>query len=428
MSNTNLAYGAPGAMIDQAVGVFHQSNQRSGIFRHLTGKMPKMSDAAAGAGATQTKAEMPIVRCQDLTKGKGDEITFNLVQPVGAYPIMGSETAEGRGTAMSIAPAKLRVNQVRFPVGLGDSMTSLRSPVDFRMLGRPIAQKLMDGYIDQSLLTHMAGARGFHDNIEWFVPTTAHPKFAEMLVNDVKAPTKNRHLIVDGGNGVKDFAVNTGEIDLATTDLFKMDTIDASRLWLESIALPPPPVIFDGDKMGADSPLRVLLVSPAQFSGYATDPTFRTYQAHAHARGQGNPIFMGQDTILFNGVLIVKMPRPIRFYAGDTIKYCASNASETESSCIVPASFGTTHAVDRAILLGGQALCEALAASEKSSIPMFWSEKKMDHDDKVELLIGAIRGVSKTRFGVNQGNGEIHYTDHGVTVIDSAVPIIGARK
>lgn len=428
MSNTNLGYGAPGAMIDQAVGVFHQSNQRSGIFRHLTGAMPKMSDAANGAGATQTKAEMPIVRCQDLTKGKGDEITFNLVQPVGAYPIMGSETAEGRGTAMSIAPAKLRVNQVRFPVGLGDSMTSLRSPVDFRMLGRPIAQKLMDGYIDQSLLTHMAGARGFHDNIEWYVPTTAHPKFDEMLVNPVKAPTRNRHLIVDDSNGVKDFAVVSGEVDLAPTDLFKIDTIDSGRLWMESIALPPPPVIFDGDKMGADAPLRVWLVSPAQFSGYSIDPTFRTYQAHAHARGQGNPIFMGQDTILFNGVLIVKMPRPIRFYAGDTIKYCASNTSETESSCIVPASFGTTHAVDRSIMLGGQALCEALAASEKSSIPMFWSEKKMDHDDKVELLIGAIRGVSKTRFAVDQGNGEKHYTDHGVVVIDSAVPIIGERK
>ena len=273
----------------------------------------------------------------------------------------------------------------------------------------------------------MAGARGYHDNIEWRVPTASNPKFESIMVNTVKAPTKNRHLIVDAGNGIKEFNAIAGEVDLATTDLFKIDTLDSGRLWLESIALPPPPVIFEGDKMGADSPLRVWLVSPAQFSGYATDPSFRTYQAHAQARGTGNPIFIGQDTILFNGVLIIKMVRPIRFYAGDTIKYCASNTSEVESSCIVPASFGTTHAVDRSIMLGGQAVAEALAASDMSSMPFFWSEKKLDHDDKAELMIGAIRGVAKIRFAVDQGNGDKHFTDYGVTVIDSAVPIIKAR-
>lgn len=427
MSGTNMAYGAPGAMIEQAAGVFATHMQRKSTMNYLTGSMPKGTAGAAATVRKQTKAEMPIVRCQDLSKGRGDEITFHLVNPMGAYPIMGSEYAEGKGTAMSITEAKLRVNQARFPVDLGNAMTSIRSPVDFRAMGRPMAQSLMDSYVDQSLHVHMAGARGYHDNIEWRVPTASNARFAEIMVNPVKAPTKNRHLIVDGSNGIKEFAVNAGEVDLATTDLFKIDTIDSGRLWLESIALPPPPVIFEGDKMGADAPLRVWLVSPAQFSGYSIDPTFRTYQAHAHARGAGNPIFMGQDTILFNGVLIVKMVRPIRFYAGDTIKYCASNTSETESSCIVPASFGTTHAVDRSIMLGGQAVAEALAASDMSSLPMFWSEKKLDHDDKAELLIGAIRGVSKIRFDVDQGNGEKHFTDYGVTVIDSAVPIIKPR-
>ena len=427
MSGTNMAYGAPGAMIEQAAGVFAQHMQRNTAMRYLTGSMPKGTSGAAATVRKQTKAEMPIVRCQDLGKGKGDEVTFNLINPMGAYPIMGSEYAEGKGTAMSITEAKLRVNQARFPVDLGNAMTSIRSPVDFRAMGRPMAQSLMDSYIDQSLHTHMAGARGYHDNIEWRIPTASHAKFDSIMVNPVKAPTKNRHLMVDGSNGIKEFAAVAGEVDLATTDLFKIDTLDSGRLWLESIALPPPPVIFEGDKMGADSPLRVWLVSPAQFSGYATDPSFRTYQAHAQARGTGNPIFIGQDTILFNGVLIIKMVRPIRFYAGDTIKYCASNTSEVESSCVVPASFGTTHAVDRSIMLGGQAVAEALAASDMSSMPFFWSEKKLDHDDKAELMIGAIRGVSKIRFAVDQGNGDKHFTDYGVTVIDSAVPIIKAR-
>lgn len=426
---THMPYGDPSAQIEQAAGLFATHTQRNTTMNRLTGKMPK---GEAGAEATlrkQTSQHMPIVRCQDLTKSRGDEVTFHLLNPVGAKPIMGSKQAEGRGVAMKLSEDRLRVNQARFPVDLGDVMTQIRSPADFRRLGRPVAQGLADKYVDQTLLAHMAGARGFHDNIEWVVPTTADADFADIMVNPVKAPTKNRHFICDGGNGIKPFTVNAGEVDLQTADLMKMDTIDGLRTYMEQIALPPPAVKFEGDKMAEDSPLRVLMVSPAQYSTFSTDPSFRQLQASAMARatqaGQ-HPLFMG-DAGLWNGVLIVKMPKPIRFYAGDTIKYCADFASETESSCIVPAGFGTTHAVDRAILLGGQAIAEAWASSEKSKLPFFWSEKELDHGDKAELLLGLIRGVSKIRFEVDHGNGK-QITDYGASVLDTVVPIIGARN
>lgn len=428
-SKTNAAYGDRGNMIKQAVGLFATHTTRnSTVMSRLVGKMPA---GTAGAEATireQTTSHMPIVRCQDLGKRTGEEVTFHLLNPVNGYPIMGSRFAEGRGIGMSLSEARLRVNQARFPVDLGNVMTTIRSPADFRKLGRPVAQALMDRYIDQSLLVHMAGARGYHNNIEWSVPTDAHPDFAEMLVNPVLAPSGNRHFIVDGG-GIQPFKVVAGEVDLSTSDMLKMGPIDGLRTYMEQIALPPPPVIFEGDAAASDSPLRVLLVSPAQYSGFATDPNFRTLQSNSMARAQQakmHPLFLG-DAGLWNGILIVKMPKPIRFYAGDTIKYCASLSSDAESSCVVPAGFGTTFAVDRAILLGGQAIGEALAASDKSSIPFFWSEKELDHGDKVELLIGAIRGVSKIRFEVDTGDTGKQITDYGVTVLDSAVPIIGAR-
>lgn len=425
---THMAYGDSKAMVEQAVGLFAQSTQRNTTLNRLTGKMPK---GTAGAEATlrkQTTQHMPIVKCQDLGKGKGDEVTFHLLNPTGGYPIMGSAYAEGRGVGMKLSEDKLRVNQARFPIDLGDTMTTIRSPADFRRLGRPVAQQQMDAYVDQSLLVHMAGARGFQDNIEWKIPTETNPLFAEIMVNRVKAPTKNRHYIADGGNGIKPFTVNAGEVDLATTDLMKMDTVDGVRTWIDQIALPPPPVIFEGDAAANDSPLRVMLVSSAQYNLFAADPNFRQLQASAMARAQqakGHPLFLG-EVGLWNGVLIVKMPKPIRFYAGDTIRYCAAKDSETESTCIVPAGFGTTHAIDRAILLGGQAVAEAMAASEKSKIPFFWSEKELDHGDKVELLLGCIRGVSKIRFAVETGNGT-EFTDYGATAIDTAVPIIGER-
>ena len=104
------------------------------------------------------------------------------------------------------------------------------------------------------------------------------------------------------------------------------------------------------------------------------------------------------------------------------MRYCADFASETESTCVVPASFGTQYAVDRAILLGGQAVAQALGRSDKSGVPFFWSEKEMDHGDKVELLIGAILGTSKIRFAVNTGE-RVEFTDYGASVLDTVVPL-----
>lgn len=427
MSKTHAAIGDKTNMVQQAAGLFATHMQRNSTLNRLAGKMPA---GTAGADATlrkQTTAHMPIVRAQDLSKNKGDEVTFHLLNPVNAKPIMGDRMAEGKGAAMTLAEGRLRVNQARFPVDLGGAMTSIRSPADFRALGRPVAQNLIDRYADQTLLVHMAGARGFHDNVEWIVPTASDKDFAEIVVNPVKAPTKNRHFVASQ-DGVIGVTANSGELKIATTDVFSMDTVDSMRTVLDQIPLPPPVVMFEGDKAASDSPLRVWLVSPAQYNRFAADPKFRQLQASAIARAnQANqhPLFLGEAG-LWNGFLIVKMPRPIRFYAGDEIKYCAAVDSEAESSLLVPSSFNKNFAVDRSLILGGQAVLEAFARADNSGIPFFWSEKKIDHDNRAELLVGTIRGVAKTRFEVDTGNGK-EFTDYGVTVVDTAVPIVGER-
>lgn len=429
MSKSNVAAGSSNAQFVQAAGLFAQSMQRNSTLNRLVGKMPSGEGEVSNTLRKQTATDMPIVRTVDLGRGEGDEVEFQFVQPVGAYPIMGSRMAEGKGVGVGMDKARVRVDQARFPVDLGNAMSDLRSPVDFRKVGRPIAQSLMDGYQDQGILVHMAGARGFHDNIEWKIPTENHADFAAIAVNDVKAPTKNRHYIADG-TGIKGFAVNAGEVDIQSTDLLNMDTVDSIRTVMESIALPPPAIKLPGDKVAEDSPLRCLLVSPAQYHSFAQDPNFRQFQANAMARAQkaeNHPLFLG-EVGLWNSVLICKQPKPIRFFAGDTVRYCASYTSELESTCVVPASFGTTHAIDRAILLGGQALAQAFGKSRQGGMPYFWSEKDFDHGDKMELLIGAIQGNAKVRWLVEQGGGTKHFTDHGVVAIDTAVKIIAARQ
>ena len=95
----------------------------------LTGAMPKGTSGATATLRKQTTAHMPIVRAQDLGKGRGDEVTFHLLNPVGAKPIMGSKYAEGRGVGMKLSEDRLRVNQARkHPHGRGEDDNPILDP------------------------------------------------------------------------------------------------------------------------------------------------------------------------------------------------------------------------------------------------------------------------------------------------------------
>ena len=425
MGATTIPYGSPQAVKLQSAGLFAANMQRNTTINRLTGKFPQQAEAESTI-RKQSSNEMPIVRCMDLQKMAGDEITFDLINPMGGKPIMGSEMAEGRGRSMSFSQDRLRINQARYPISAGDTMTQQRTPHELRKISRALGENYMNRLADQLILTHMAGARGFHDNIEWAVPKASDADFAAIAVNTVKAPTKNRHWM-STGSGVESIKAAGNEITIATTDVMNSDLVDNLRTILDSMAVPPPPVIFEGDKMASDSPLRVLLVSSEQYTSFlqSNSGQFRTLQANAMARSQmagNNPLFMG-DAGLWNGILIIKMPKPIRFYAGDSLRWCQSYTSETETSTdLVPAAFGTGFAVDRAILLGGQALAEAWGKHTKSGNPFFFSEKELDHGDKLEVLVGAINGRSKIRFEIDHGDSK-QFTDYGVMAIDTAVKL-----
>lgn len=427
MAGTNIPYGSPLAVKLQSAGLFAANMQRNTTINRLTGKFPQQANAEKTI-RNQSSNEMPIVKCMDLTKVAGDEITFDLINPMGGKPIMGSQVAEGQGRQMSFAQDRLRINQARYPISAGDTMTQQRTPHELRKLARALGQNYMDRLADQLTLVHLAGARGSHMNVEWAVPLSTDPDFASIAINTVKAPTKNRHFM-STGTGLETIKAAANEITIATTDVMNTDLMDGLRTMLDSMAVPPPPVVFEGDKMASDSPLRVLLVSSEQYTSIqqSNSGQFRTFQANAMARAQQagqHPLFMG-DSILWNGILVVKMPKPIRFYAGDSVRWCSSYTSETETTTdLVPAAFGTGYAVDRAILLGGQALAEAWGKHAKTGNPFFWSEKELDHDDKLEVLVGAINGRSKIRFEIDHGDAK-QFTDYGVIAIDTAVKLPG---
>lgn len=423
MADTVIPYGAPQAVQVQSAGLFAASMQRPTTLNRLTGKLPQQSDAE-GSLRFQSGNEMPIVRCMDLAKGAGDEVTFDLINPIGGKPIMGERYAEGKGDRMDFSQDSLRVNQTRKPISAGGTMTQKRTPHQLRSLARALGHNYMTRLEDQLKLVHLAGARGFANDVEWAVPLASDPDFADICVNTIKAPTRNRHFM-STGSGIEQIAAAGNEISIATTDVMNIDLVDALRTKLDSMPLPPPPVRFEGDQMSQDAPMRVLLCSSEQYTSLVRSTNFRTFQANAMARAnmaKQNPLFMGEAG-LWNGILIVKMPKPIRFYAGNQLKWCPSKTANTETTTdVVPAAFGTSYAVDRALLLGGQALAEAYGKARQTGNPYFWSEKELDHGDKLEILLGMIAGCSKIQFQIDHGDAK-EYTDFGVMAIDTAVAL-----
>lgn len=421
MPQTVIPYGSPQALKAQSVGLFAATMQRLTNLNRLTGPMPKQA-AAEKSLRIQSSTNYPIVRAMDLTKVAGEEITFDLVNHIGGKPIMGERMAEGRGAKMSFSQDKLRINQTRKPISAGGKMTQQRTEHELRGLARAQARGYMDRLVDQLTIVHLAGARGFQTT-EWVVPLESDPDFAEIAVNPVKAPTYNRHFIATT-DGIEHFGVTGSDVNLLTTETMNMDVVDAIGATLDSMGYAPAPVKFDGDAMADDEPLRVLMVSAEQHMAFVKSGNFRLLQATALARSsqaKNNPLFLGQAGI-WNNTLIIKMPKAIRFRAGDAIQYCADPASEVESTALVPASFGTGFAVDRALLLGSQALAQAFGKESRSGVPFFWNEELLDHKDKLEVLIGMIAGMSKIRFLVDNDGVQMP-TDNGVIAIDTAVKI-----
>ena len=422
---TTLPFGDPVAAYRQSIGLFAAAMNRRTNLNKMVGKFPNAANAESKL-RMQTSAEYPVVRCQDLTRGAGEKITFDFINPINMLPKVGAEHAEGQGVKMKLVNDEARVNQIRFPIDAGDSGSQRRTPHSLRRLARAQGDGLMARYSDQAMLTHIAGSRGFHNNQDWVVPLASNPKFADMMINPVKAPTLNRHYMANG-NYVEQFAAAGAEVSIASTDTMNFSLMDHMSAVIEESALSISPVKAEGDVMADDEPLFVWLVSPLQYNAFLNTTNFRTFQSNALTRAnsaKNSDLFRGNVGIWRN-FLVMKMPKPIRFYSGDPIYHATSLTSATEiTTDLVPASFASGgFAVDRSLILGAQALIEVLGQSKSGNGSAFVSEKKLDHDDKEEVLVGIVNGFEKPRFNVDFGETGTQPTDHGVYACDTVVKL-----
>ena len=387
--------------------LFLEASRRPSFANIQTGAAPSLSGEAKKAKG-QTSEGAPIVRVTDLESTAGDEVTVDIFHQLRQKPVMGDKTLAGKGTNLKFASFSLKIDQGRTLVDAGGKMSQQRTKHNLKMTAKTLLSPYYNRLADQISLVHLAGARGDHMDADWILPTEADADFAEIMVNSVTPPTYDRHFY--GGD-----ATSIASIDSA--DKFTLSAVDRLRLALDEMAFPLQPIRMEGDPMAEDSPFHCLWITPRQWYDFWTATSgsdWRSLQANAFERKNNfnHPIFKG-DAVMWNNILVKKQPRPIRFNAGTDVTVCTNtaDAQTTTSTAAVR--------VERAILLGAQALADAYGATGGKGGGYYFgmNEEETDHGNRNEMSIAWMNGKAKIRFQGTDGR----VNDHGVMVLDTAV-------
>jgi hypothetical protein len=394
----------------------------------LTGPMPT-HDAAMRKLKQQSTTEMPVVRVDDLSKGPGDVVQVDCAHVVKLRPVMGDQNAEGKGASLKYSTKDITLDMATLPVSAGGKMTQQRTAHSMRLNALAQLARAMPAFRWQRCLTLLAGTRGKQNSNDWVLPLADDPEFAEMMVNAVKAPSYNRHWVVNGSTLTQGGAQLAS---VATTDRMLLSHLDEfSAIW-DELSVKMAPIMIPGDPAAGDDPIKgVLLVDPLVWDSIETDTTatgnLRKYKADAMERAKyGNlsrhPLFSGSP-ILWNGVLIRKMQYGVRHDAGDSVAHvtAANRLAGTETNVTVAAGLSTTHQVARSVFMGAQALAIVSGANQSSEETYSLLENRTNFERNLEMA-GEIMGTEdKLRWALPNADGDLEVTDFGVAVIDSVV-------
>lgn len=432
MAQTNVASGSSLCLTAHSTALSAQLTRAPGNLNALTGPAPKQSDAEATL-KQQTDPGMPFVRITDLNKGGsdsggGDKVTVDAFDVVGGPPIMGDRNAEGQGKKLSSSSFDALIDLATFNVDAGGKMSRQRTRWDLRRIAKASIQAYYPQLIWQRAMVHLAGMRGSQAGSSWHLPLASDADFAEIMVNPVKAPTYNRHYVINAANLTRG---GLQAASLATTDTWRLANLDNLALILESMDTKVPPPRFTGDEQAYDAPLKgVLYMPPSSYNSLITDvasstSNLRAFQAAVGERqkwASKSPIFRGECGI-WRGILVKKMEHTIKLAGSAAFNYItvANRLTETETAGTVGA-LSASFQLERSILLGAQALAR-VEGSSNSGVQAAVIENSYNAGRNFEYLGEFMGGERKFRFQFPNEAGDKEYTDN-VLCIDAAAAVV----
>lgn len=303
----------------------------------------------------------------DLTKKKGDSVTFSLVNRLTGAGVTGSSTLEGNEEALDSRSFKLTVDKLRNAVRVAEvdeqfSAISLRDA----------AKVVLKDWIMEKTRDSIVSALGSKNGVAYGSASEAQ-KDAWLVDN------ADRVLF---GDAVANGSQTDHSADLLTVTAAMKFGADEVTL-MKNIAKTASPKIRPV-RTTEDECWYVIYCGTDTFRDLKADSTVTAANREAWQRGKDNPIFSGGD-LVYDGCIIKEIPEITTL-----------------------GTVGATSArVSPVYLCGAQAVGFAWAKKTTSKTEEF------DYGDKVGVAIEEIRGIQKMIFG--SGSGDTDDTkDHGV--------------
>jgi len=215
-----------------------------------------------------TSPNSPIQVNKDLTKKKGDSITFNLVAKLSGNGQTGDNTLEGNEEALNVYTQAVEIDQIRNAVKLEGRMTEKRAAINMRNAAKWALQEW--------IAEHLVSA--------WYTAMTT-------------SPTTNR--IVYAGTS------NAAEADVASTDIPSIDEISVVKAMAQT---------GNGDASPKVRPIKIengeeyyiLMMETHAARELKNTSNYRTVVGNL-PRSTKHPIFTGAMAVI-DGVIIKSDP------------------------------------------------------------------------------------------------------------------------
>ena len=318
-----------------------------------------------------TKTNSIIQVKEDLTKKKGDSVTYSLVNKLAGAGVSGSSTLEGNEEAMDSRSFKVAVDQLRNATRVS-MLDEQFSAIDLREAAKDV---LMDWEMESTRDRIIAAlgsingvAYGTASEVQkdaWLVDNADRVLFGAAKSNNAANDHSAALLNIDGTN----------------------DKLTSSALSLmKRMAKTASPKIrpLKPRKGGVTSDSYILFAPSLLVRDLTQDSAFLQANREARQRGKQNPIFAGADYIYDNIAII-----------------------EVED---IPSISGVGAAaidVAPAYLCGAQAIAYAVAKRPSTYDEVF------DYGDKHGCAVRQIDGIEKMIFGSGAGDTD-DTKDHGV--------------
>lgn len=308
---------------------------------------------------------------EDLTKKKGDRLTFALVNRLTNDAITGTSTLEGNEEDMSSRSHMLTVDKRRNGVRVAE-MSEQKSAIDLRKAAKAVLKNWAMEDTRTLTIKALNSIRSGTTIQTWFTGAQLNA-LTDADLDAWLVDNADRTIWGAASTGGSVFATEHNKLD-NTSDKMTATLLTNAKILAQTASPKITPIRTKGDEEWF-----VAFLHPYQIRDLVlSDTTFQAAHREARERSKENPLFRGADYV-WDGVIIRSIPEiPI------------VGASAVTS--------GSAVATAQAFLCGAQALGFGLAKR--------WTSKteEFDYGDKVGVAIEQIYGVEKLCFGSGSGD------------------------